>query len=1177
MKKSVRFLSLALVALMILPILSALPVKVRATEPALGYNKTYAAASDGELLYRANFSGTSGVWSPKGGWDGMDAAVAPDGNSVALKPVVKEENPENKCCWGNALNDTNYTAIGCSYTVTFTLEGSDDDQYIGFYPEWHTGFVFKPGQKKVSIGSEGSRTGVAGERSYTARTSGAQTYAVEFAVSNTKNGNYYVCTDYRLYVKDGSQWKMIWNLNESQRGNMKWSDADPEMVLRFFRSPTSSGQRSGTVTVSDLNVYKGLIVPSAVAYADAEDGDLLYHADFNGTAGVWSPDYSAWNGRMSRTVTSNGQGVTLEPRTGGDDSRGCVFRGELDTSNYRANGASYTVTFTLSGSDDSQYVGFYPDWCSGFVITPGQKKVSVGKNLKDQEPDLTAIAGEETYTGCGDGAQTYAVEFAVDNAYNCTTYKLYVRDGGQWKPIRELNESQRSQLNWSEGDYEVVLAFFRNPVDGQLNQTVTVSDLNVYKGLCASPATAYEDAGNRDLLYHADFRGTDGVWAPKSSWDGMSTTVAADGGSITLKPNRIFGNNGRSSWGGALDPDTYTAVGSSYTVTFTLEASDDDQFVGFYPDWFSGFVFTPGQKKVSLGQWGNKNLSDGTGNVFYTGGGSGAQTYAVEFAVSDRKNGDFYVCTTYRLYVWDAGQWKPICELNNNQRKIMQWSDTDPEVALRFFRSYTEDGQSGTVTVRDLNVYRGFCAQSLIWTATGAAVRLDNPTGLRFTGYVDKDYLDGLKAEYGAANVKIGMLITPTDYLTDNGLAFTKEELDGCGALPEGKKYVKIEASTVLDDGDAYRINCVLSNVKEANYSRRFSAITYVEIGGSTYYYSRYDEALNARSISYVAELALLDLSDSQEYEYQKPVDGKYSPYTSAQRTTLSGFCRSVTVMTYNVEVYGHGGSAWDGRDPGKSMEIILDVSPDILGLQEVDSHLYSKITTLTNNGYTRIQGDTTRGSWPELYYKSARFTKLNSGFKRYSNLQTTYSGVPKNGADPNRDEEGRTFVWAQLRDETTGKVILAISTHLHYRKPGDITGATDENAAVRRYEIRLLRAWIADQTDYDAIVIVGDMNDDYLGREGGRGRTTIDEYRNGGFEITRDYAAVQGDVGGTLNGTGENELKRSLRQEYVYDYILTEKGASTTYFTVVDQKIDNGGTTYPSDHLPIMAKIVFD
>ena len=1183
MKKTVRFFSLALAILLILPTLAALPIKVGATEPAIGYHEPYDDAIYGDLLYRANLkSGTSGVWTPSTAWCGMTTTAASDGSSVSLKPVSGGD--ARGCVFRGELNTSNYTAVGSAYTVTFTLDASNEDQYVGFYPDWCSGFIITPGQKKVSVGKNAESqdpnlTAIAGNTTYTGGGDGAQTYAVEFAVDDSYN-----CTTYKLYVEDGGHWKLIRELNSSQRSKTNWSAGDPEVVLAFFRNPVD-GQLNQTVTVSDLNVYKGLCVdPPAKAYAAAEDGDLLYHADFKGTTGVWVPGVN-WSG-MSFTRTN--ESVTLTP-VNGDDKRGSVFRGKLDTANYRANGSSYTVTFTLSGSNDDQYVGFFPDWASGFVITPGQKKVSVGKTVnKDQTPNLTAIAGETTYTGGGDGKQTYAVEFAVNNSYVCTTYKLYVWDAGQWKPVLELNASQRAQLNWSTEDYETVLAFFRNPVSGQLGESVTVSDLNVYKGLCAAEAiahgtVAYENAENRDLLYHANFRGTLGVWAPQSKWAGMSATVAADGSSVTLKPNQILDNIDHSAWGGALDPANYTAIGSSYTVTFTLDASDDDQFVGFYPDWYSGFVFTPGQKKVSLGQWGNKNLFDGTGNVFYEGGGNGAQTYAVEFAVSDRKNGDYYVCTTYRLYVWDAEQWKPICELNANQRDKMQWSDADPEVALRFFRSPTADGQNGTVTVSDLNVYRGFYARSAIWTATGAAVRLGDPTGLRFTGYVEKDYLDGLKIAYGEGNVKVGMLITPTDYLTANSLAFTKAALDGCGALPEGKKYVKITATTILDDGDDYKFNCVLSNVREDNYSRRFSAITYVEVNGSIYCYSRYDEALNARSIAYIAEMALLDLSDAQAGEYQYSVDDKYSPYTAAQRGTLSGFRRALTVMSYNVEVYGHDGNggsgdAWDGRDPAKSMEIIQSVSPDILGLQEVNAHLDTYVSALTSNGYARIQGDTSTSNWPELYYKTERFTKLNSGYKRYSALKTTYSStVPDNGADMNRDQQGRLFTWAKLQDKQTGRVVLAISTHLHLRKqdPNDGDGYKDENAAVRRYEIRLMLAWLADQSGYDAVVIVGDMNDDYQGREGGRGRTTIETYLNDGYKNARDYAAVRGDIGGTLNGTGVGDVKRSLRQDLIYDYIFTGEGASVAYYSVVDQKIDNG--KYPSDHLPVTATVVID
>ena len=69
----------------------------------------------------------------------------------------------------------------------------------------------------------------------------------------------------------------------------------------------------------------------------------------------------------------------------------------------------------------------------------------------------------------------------------------------------------------------------------------------------------------------------------------------------------------------------------------------------------------------------------------------------------------------------------------------------------------------------------------------------------------------------------------------------------------------------------------------------------------------------------------------------------------------------------------------------------------------------------------------------------------------------------------------------------------------------------------------------------------------------------------------------MRGDIGGTLNGTGVGDVKRSLRQEHIYDYVFTGEGASVAYYSVVDQKIDNSGTSYPSDHLPVMATIVFD
>ena len=1396
MKKSVRFLSLALVALMILPILSVFPAKVSATEPALGYNKAYNAASDGDLLYKADFRGTTGVWSPGTAWCGMVATKAADGSNVKLKP--QSGGDARGCAWRGELNTTNYTAIGCSYTITFTLDGSNDDQYVGFFPDWKNGFIITPGQKKVSVGRcDGgvNLTAIAGEETYTGGGDGAQSYAVEFAVGNSKSGNYYVVSTYKLYVRNGAEWTLIRELNASQRGQMNWSDGDPEVVLGFFRNPVD-GQLNQTVTVSNLNVYRGLCAEDlgVTAYEAAAEGDLLYRADFNGTTGVWSP-HGAWSG-MNATVATDGSNVKLRPQSG-EDARGCAWRGELNTTNYTAIGCSYTITFTLDGSNDDQYVGFFPDWKNGFIITPGQKKVSVGRC--DGGVNLTAIAGEETYTGGGDGAQSYAVEFAVGNSksgnyYVVSTYKLYVRNGAEWTLIRELNASQRGQMNWSDGDPEVVLGFFRNPVDGQLNQTVTVSKLNVYKGAALQLASGnsyflrYRSHADGDEMMTVNFEDTTlmtrspslinnndyddldveidketvtltslstdsrrGIWgAPLSGTffplsagaqytffyhlslsenvlagfylDGTQGVVVKSDGTATLyrydTRHTTATVSGWISWADETDVEgleqdfavtfdydtktvalfvkvmngTYARVletvladetldgetavqayfyakGSNadetatvsgftickgmavdvldraaiglnaynaaaenallHTVNFNAagynpvfaDAANDDATVSILDDssvrftvknagnkravWgdytvdplplYGGvkysFVFdlTFGSENVGFGLQmdGNSALTlDGAGNIYWYDWNSkrvGAsakesENWANCTDVAANQKQTFavtmdYDAKTLALYVKQSNG--SFGMVRSMRYENVSWNGA--RVRARFYVRTIDTTQTPdatyTATVANVKVYKGltYAKRLVLDTVAGAAVRISEPTGIRFTGYIGKDYLDGLKAEHGDANVKIGMFITPTDYLTENGLSFTKEALDGCGAIT-GAKYVKIQATTILEteDGAAYRINCVLANVKEANYTRNFSAVTYVEINGSTYYYSNYFEADNARSIAYVAEAALLDVSNTEtgEYRYAVKSTGKYSPYTAAQRTTLEGFRgnESFSVMSYNVEVYGHGGSGWNGRDPAKAVQTVRDASPDIVGFQEADANWNSNLSALTANGYTRLRGDVaTDGSeYAEIFYKTDKFSKISEGTCWYKSVASSL-GVPNpEGANQKLDTHGRIFHYALLRQTATGKKILFINTHLHYGGTGE--GHEDDDK-VRRYEIRTLLAWINAQAfEYDAVVVVGDMNAHYLS---GDGKTTIDVYKDGGFAVTRDTASVKGDYGGTLAEGG-----RTYRPSWVFDYVLTKGDVSALSFTAVDNKIDNSGDSYPSDHVPVMARI---
>ena len=146
-----------------------------------------------------------------------------------------------------------------------------------------------------------------------------------------------------------------------------------------------------------------------------------------------------------------------------------------------------------------------------------------------------------------------------------------------------------------------------------------------------------------------------------------------------------------------------------------------------------------------------------------------------------------------------------------------------------------------------------------------------------------------------------------------------------------------------------------------------------------------------------------------------------------------------------------------------------------------------------------------------------------------------------------------------------TGKKILVVSAHLHY---GGTGAGHEEDDKLRRYEIRALLAWLETQrATYPDQIVMGDMNSHY---KGGQGKVNMTVFEDGGFEMTCKEANVKGDVGGTIV-----KSSRSVREEYVFDYILTKGKIDAAYYTVVDNPIDTDGK-YPSDHIPIMAKIIF-
>ena len=316
----------------------------------------------------------------------------------------------------------------------------------------------------------------------------------------------------------------------------------------------------------------------------------------------------------------------------------------------------------------------------------------------------------------------------------------------------------------------------------------------------------------------------------------------------------------------------------------------------------------------------------------------------------------------------------------------------------------------------------------------------------------------------------------------------------------------------------------------------------------------------------FVQSVERVDYPEPIYYRHQggsgKPASTYYRIVTDGNPSPL------LSVMSYNIEVYDSG---WDGRDPAKVAETILSESPDIVGLQEVNQGKSNGWDDTLNalaaaGGYTRLQGGYT-GRYDfeknEIFYKTSKFTKLAEGTKTFRQTAIDLSVPNDENADPDLSDIDRIFHYAVLQEKSTGKKILVVNTHLHY---GGTGSGHEEDDKLRRYEIAALLAWLETQrATYPNQIVMGDMNSHY---KGGQGKVNMKLFEDDGFEKTCTEANVKGDVGGT---TVKNS--RSVREEWIFDYILTKGNLDPAYYTVVDNPIDTDGK-YPSDHVPVLSKI---
>ena len=755
MKNSAKkLLAMALVLMMTLAVV-AIPASADASSAT-----NYADAVEGDLLYTVNFNGDS-VYKAGHAWAGMKIkTVSEEGRAITLQPSKNDAN--EAAAFGGEMNTTNYPAKGNSYTMVFTVTASDADQEIGLYPDWSSGFVVVPGKNQFkynkTLSDRSKNETIVDYTEYNGTGSLTQTYAIEYKLNND-----FSAAEYNLYVSQSSEWVLLYSLDEAElAAGPNWSTSDYETVIRFYRDSKIANQTSGTVTVSDVNVYKGMAVAGGYldegeADSPANEGKLLYTVNFNGDSNM-AKLTETWDGFGKSSYVSpsaDGSSVTLQIASGKWAAAGAKLNGL-----FVQNGA-YTFVFTVTANDDNEEVGLCLDHATGFVVNPGQNTFRYTSHLTGG-----SLIETTEYDGTGELTQTYAIEVAgegsgsnsKDQPYvDITTYKLYnvTTDGSGekvWNLAYSLTETQLNSFLFDWGDAGDCDGYFyarfsrdRKNFNEANDGTVTISDFTVYEGLVTESLTfeteeTPAETVDGDLLYTVNFNGDNVFNGAKGSWSGAEVTKTET--SVTMK-TKIDGNDaGRgSAWG--ADLNGFTILNKTYTTVFTVEASDADEEIGFLPCDWAGFVVTPGQNayRFITTKFEDAGTDGAYENIIERGAYSGTksltQTYAIEIKTSGTE--DNPSVDAYNLYVAQNGEWVLACSITDIDESVFDWFYYDGGVyeedfTMRFYRrcyildkdgwaTSTLDGdQEGTVTVSDVKVYQGLVATDALVDAPNTPV-----------------------------------------------------------------------------------------------------------------------------------------------------------------------------------------------------------------------------------------------------------------------------------------------------------------------------------------------------------------------------------------------------------------------------------------------------------------------
>jgi endonuclease/exonuclease/phosphatase family metal-dependent hydrolase len=263
-----------------------------------------------------------------------------------------------------------------------------------------------------------------------------------------------------------------------------------------------------------------------------------------------------------------------------------------------------------------------------------------------------------------------------------------------------------------------------------------------------------------------------------------------------------------------------------------------------------------------------------------------------------------------------------------------------------------------------------------------------------------------------------------------------------------------------------------------------------------------------------------------------------------AQKETLS-------VLTYNIRLAtpDDAPNIWSHRNVNV-FSLIREASPDVFGLQEaLKEQVYDvdkAFPEYSRVGVGRDDGKA-EGEFSPVYYNSTKYKALSSG-------TFWLSQTPEVAGSRGWDAAcNRVVSWVQLKEGESGKPFFVFCTHFDHM--GEIA---------RRNSAKLLIHAVDSLAGEYPAVVVGDFN----ARPGTEPYQLITE-KSDSIHLTDALTLCKIVKGPEYTYTG---FKVGGIPGQRIDYIFLKNISKVKKYTVNDT---NKGEYYPSDHLPVSAKLI--